>query len=72
MPIKSLDSEVCTGCKICVDACPEDVLRMNEAERKAQIVYPEDCIACWVCEWFCPVKCIEVSRDPARPSVADY
>ncbi len=72
MPIKSLGKELCTGCRICVDCCPEDVLRYDEAERKAYIAYPEDCIACWVCEWFCPVKCIEVSKDPARPAVMDY
>lgn len=72
MPIRKLESELCTGCKICVDACPEDVLRFNEGDRKAYIAYPEDCCACWVCEWFCPVKCIEVSKEPARPVVLDY
>ena len=72
MPIERLSSDLCTGCHICVDVCPEDVLRFKEDKRKAYIAYPEDCIACWVCEWFCPVKCIEVSKDPAKPFVVDY
>jgi len=41
MPIESLSSEICIGCKICVDVCPEDVLRFNEEERKAYIAYPK-------------------------------
>ncbi len=65
MPIKSLDQEICTGCRICVDACPEDVLYMDEEKKKASIRYPEDCVACFACEFFCPVQCIEVSKDRA-------
>jgi len=72
VPIKSLSSESCTGCKICVDVCPEDVLRINEDERKAYIAYPQDCVACLMCEWFCPVKCIEVSIEKARPVPMPY
>lgn len=72
MPIESLSSELCTGCRICVDVCPDDVLRYNEEERKAIIAYPQDCCACWVCEWFCPVKCISVSKNPARPKILSY
>ncbi len=72
MPIKTLSHELCTGCKVCVDLCPEDVLRYNEKERKAHIAYPRDCVACLLCEYFCPVKCIEVSIDKARPIPAPY
>ena len=66
MPIKSLNADECVGCGICVDICPEDVVRYNQSEKKAYIAYPQDCIACLMCEWFCPVKCIEVSVDKAR------
>ena len=72
MPIKRLVSESCTGCKICVDVCPEDVLRMEKGRKKAYIAYPEDCVACTVCEWFCPMKCIEVSVERARPVPMPY
>jgi len=72
MPIKSLIREICNGCGICVDICPEDVLHFDESERKAYIAYPEDCAACLLCEFLCPVKCIEVSWDMARPSPMTY
>ena len=72
MPIHKLDVEICTGCKICIDACPEDVIHFNENERKAYIKYPQDCVACLLCEYFCPVNCIEVSWDMARPIPIPY
>ncbi|MBI4322444.1 MAG: 4Fe-4S binding protein [Chloroflexi bacterium] len=72
MPIKTLDEELCNGCKICVDVCPEDVLRMRDEDRKAQIRYPQDCVACLLCEYFCPVKAIEVTVDKARPVPPAY
>lgn len=67
--LKNLDEETCTGCGICVDVCPEDVLRSDEDRKKAYIAYPEDCLGCGVCAWFCPQECIEVSIDRARPEV---
>ncbi len=72
MPIKSLDRECCTGCGICVDVCPEDILRFNEEDKKSYIAYPKDCVACLMCEFFCPVGCIEVSVDKARPVPSPY
>ena len=39
--------------------CPEDVIRMKD--KKAAIVYPEDCIACVMCEMFCPVSAITIN-----------
>lgn len=72
MPIKRLRSEACTGCKVCVDVCPEDVLRINENGGKAYIAYPQDCVACLMCEWFCPAKAIDVSVEKARPVPEPY
>jgi len=72
MPIESLNADFCVGCKICFDACPEDVFRFDEVEKKPIIAYPEDCCACWVCESFCPVQCIVVSEQPARPIITKY
>ena len=72
MPIETLDRERCNGCCICYACCPQDVLRMDEASGKASIAYPEDCIACWACEYFCPVGCIEVSKERGREAPAPY
>ena len=72
MAIEKLDETICTGCGICFDVCPEDVFRMDESTGKALIKYPEDCAACWSCELFCPVNCIEVSEPPAREMPSPY
>lgn len=65
MAIEKLDKKRCTGCGICFSACPQDVFRMDGKINKAVITYPEDCVACWSCEMFCPARCIKVSE--SRP-----
>jgi len=72
MPIKNVDIDTCTGCGVCVDTCPEDVLHLDTKKKKAYIAYPQDCVACLLCEFVCPVKCIEVTWDMARPIPMPY
>ena len=50
MPIEKIDTERCTGCEICVDGCPMDVIRFDKEAKKALIRYEKDCIACYNCE----------------------
>jgi NAD-dependent dihydropyrimidine dehydrogenase PreA subunit len=64
MPIGSIDRDCCTGCEICVKICPEDVIYLDR-EKKAYIKHLEDCVACFACEFFCPLNCIQVSKDRA-------
>jgi len=64
MPVQSLDQELCNGCEICLGVCPEDVFRMAE-NKKAYIKYPDDCVACFVCEFACPTNCIFVTKERA-------
>jgi len=70
--LEQLDEDRCTGCKICVDVCPEDVLHFDEDRKKPSIAYPEDCIGCGACAWFCPRNCIKVSIDRVRKEVMAY
>ena len=72
MAIHNLDQDICTGCGICVAICPQDVLRMDETSKKAVITYPQDCVACWGCEFFCPVNCIEVLEPRAMEVPSPY
>ena len=67
MPIEKLDLEKCTGCKICVDACPMDVIRLDEESKKAFIKYVKDCIACYNCEEDCPENAIYVTPKRGTP-----
>lgn len=72
MVIKNIDWDICNGCKICSDICPEDVIHYNDAERKAYIAYSDDCVACLLCEAFCPVDCITVDLKRGRPLPSPY
>ena len=47
-----IDEEVCTGCGICVDACPEGALEL--VGDKAKLAYPDKCTGCGTCEEQCP------------------
>lgn len=63
MSIERIDADLCTGCGICVDTCPMDVIRMDEKSKKAVIKYPYDCMLCLDCEQECPTKAIYVSPE---------
>ncbi|MBI2372340.1 MAG: ferredoxin family protein [Deltaproteobacteria bacterium] len=56
----------CTGCGVCVETCPTDVLRMRGEgpDAKAIVAYPADCQACFVCQFDCPYEAIRVWARP--------
>jgi len=47
----SFDSEKCTGCNRCVDACPIDLLLPGSPPQAA---YPDECWYCGCCVMECP------------------
>lgn len=58
--------DVCTGCKICVEVCPTNVLAMKPEPRVvsgllAYVVDHSACTKCMLCEVNCPDFCITVS-----------
>jgi adenylylsulfate reductase subunit B len=65
MPPK-IDIELCTGCNICVDICPMDVLK--EGERVPVVAYPDECWHCGACMMDCPKKAVRLALPlPMRP-----
>ena len=55
--------ERCTGCELCVPACPPRVLTMSLEKNAIGFAYPElspGCTGCGACLLVCPDFCFEV------------
>lgn len=49
---------MCTGCGICYDICPGDVLRMDDKQGLAKVEYPNECWHCGACRLDCPYDAV--------------
>ena len=69
--IETIKIENCTGCGICDDVCPADVIHMEADPRGSLpglpsvrllpvIRFREHCITCFSCEIFCPEGIVDV------------
>lgn len=54
-----LNTDLCTGCGLCVDVCPHAVFKINN--RKAQIIDIDDCMECGACALNCQFGAISVN-----------
>lgn len=62
-----VDTEVCKGCELCVEACPEGVLALHREVNSRGYHYsfmenPDVCTGCTNCAVVCPDTCITVYR----------
>jgi len=58
-------AEWCKGCNLCVDACPKEILALDDMDR----VYVTDiakCIFCSICAERCPDFCISLQRPQVK------
>ena len=55
----SFDSEKCTGCNLCVNVCPNDVMIPHPEKGKEPIVtFAEECWCCGGCVEECPNRAL--------------
>lgn len=65
MPRVEVNRRACTGCGVCVETCPTDVLRLD-GEKIAYMAYPGDCQGCFVCQWDCSYEAIRVRFESGK------
>lgn len=58
----------CKGCSLCVEACPQDVLRLDMERLTPKGYHPaqmikETCTGCGICAVVCPDAAITVYRE---------
>ena len=59
----AFDYEKCTGCTICIEACPADTLVMNNDKRPEMKPKGEnECIFCGDCMAICPEGAISMKK----------
>ena len=65
--VPQVNLEYCSGCGICVEFCPREVLELSpdlnqRAVHVVCVVQPENCTACGLCELYCPSFAIAVEE----------
>ena len=70
-----IDERVCKGCGLCVHFCPKGVLAMSERLNEkgynvVEVVYPENCNTCDLCEINCPDLAIYVTKGASSTAKA--
>lgn len=56
--VAAVNEERCTGCKICIQTCPEpNAIRFIAGKKKSFVVEPR-CKGCALCEVECPKDAI--------------
>ncbi len=55
----TIDYDLCTGDRVCLDFCKSDVFRWNEAEARVEVVNLNNCVlGCTTCAQICAVEAI--------------
>jgi NAD-dependent dihydropyrimidine dehydrogenase PreA subunit len=66
----AVDWDICTGCGICLEVCPQQLYDWIEtsnhpiSEKKAFPAKESDCVQCYKCETKCPEQAIRIVYGP--------
>jgi 2-oxoglutarate ferredoxin oxidoreductase subunit delta len=71
MPVKGwieVDEFYCKGCELCVNACPQNVLSMDNSRLTPKGYHPahlseDGCTGCAICAIVCPEAALTVYRE---------
>lgn len=68
MAIITVDKVNCKGCDICYAVCPKKIFirsqnRNHYGTNMPEVVHPEECTYCSMCERMCPDSAIDVRRE---------
>lgn len=72
MAIERIDPDLCNGCKVCLDSCPNDVIYFDPTREVACIRFPMDCDVCYLCVDDCARSAIYVSPEMSRELILPY
>ncbi len=66
-----IDTELCDGCQLCIEFCPENVLSVSHNTNTRMLHYTEashleNCVGCQSCERICPTAAIFVHKEPVE------
>lgn len=79
MPVKGwieVNELYCKGCELCVEACPQNVLALNDERLTPKGYHPaylkaDGCTGCAICSIVCPEAALTVYREtPVRAAQA--
>jgi len=66
----TIDPDLCTGCRTCIDFCRNDVLEFDETAGKSRVKSPYNCVVeCSTCAKLCPEGAI---RFPGEVSFSAF
>jgi NAD-dependent dihydropyrimidine dehydrogenase PreA subunit len=59
MYVVSVDTDICTGCGECANACPAQIFTI---ENNKAVIGNDECLGCQGCVTVCPVSAIKVDE----------